>query len=555
MCRYHITNSYGFIKNKILASRQKRFAEIAREMDFVEMGIYNYTVSSDSEADLNARLQGVTASAIAGDIVIVQLPSGNGAIYEEKLMRMLNDKEAKVILLWHSMNYYIEYKNRLAIWADFDYEPAQVCQAFMSSKWQIKHLFINGISEIHKQYELDAKSYDWIHVGFGIHDKNGNYCQWLGVAMQSIIEHTNSRVHFHIVHDDTMTDLNRHRLIYICSRNGHRISFHNIEANLFGDLEDRMKGYTIGALFRIMLPEICTELSKIIYLDADLLINCDIKELWDINISEYCLAAVPDENVVKGYIRTNPTAHNQVDKEQYFNSGVLYLNLDSIRSKGNIFDEICNYLKDNPDSNLPDQDALNVIYRRNKLLLDSKWNRHVRDIHGQDNLTLEACIYHYVGHLPACYSGGAIDYLYMDTVRRTPWGIEAYTFLLRRSLQRQLTQINNLEMLSSVLAMHNKKLIFYGVENSSMQALYEILSVDQYESYRIGNALDNHGKLQCIPFDFIKNLDIGSYVVFVLAQADGGKGLQNLNELGLTVNKDYFIIQNIMDVEKGGWLV
>ena len=31
---------------------------------------------------------------------------------------------------------------------------------------------------------------DEVHIGFGLHDETGRYSKWVGLAMQSIIDHT-----------------------------------------------------------------------------------------------------------------------------------------------------------------------------------------------------------------------------------------------------------------------------------------------------------------------------------------------------------------------------
>ena len=98
-----------------------------------------------------------------------------------------------------------------------------------------------------------------------------------------------------------------------------------------------------------MLPKIRGDLNRIIYLDADLLFNRDIQELWDIDINDYCLAAVPDLNVKKGYIWTYPTRGKVIEKSIYFNSGVLYMNLENIRKKGDLHTQTIEYLKEHAE--------------------------------------------------------------------------------------------------------------------------------------------------------------------------------------------------------------
>ena len=42
-------------------------------------------------------------------------------------------------------------------------------------------------------------------------------------------------------------------------------------------------------MFRCYLPQVLYEVDKVIYLDADLLVLRDIKELWDVDVSRYCI--------------------------------------------------------------------------------------------------------------------------------------------------------------------------------------------------------------------------------------------------------------------------
>ena len=552
MSKYHISNNYGFIKNPRIASQQNEIFQIAKTMDFLEVAIYDYPVETDSDEDLIARIQGIIASVESGDFIFLQLPTDNGPVFEEKLIRAIHEvKDTKVILLWHSKGYYLKHQHELSIWADGDCPPKQFYEAARQSKWHIKKMLFNTIDEIN---DVDATSDNLIHIGMGVHDKNGEYTSWLGVTMQSIIDHTQSKVCFHILHDETMTEINRHRLMHICRSSGNSIFFHSIEATCFDKQSQRMKGYTIGALFRILLPEICSDLSRILYLDSDLLINCDIRELWDIDIESYCLGAVLDEKVAKGWIWTKATSSHQVAKESYFNSGVIYMNLNKIRKKGKMKELVEKWLDENLDSDLPDQDALNVIYKDETLLIDQKWNTLVEDLRFKGDTKLKECIYHYVGTEPAVYFGKEIDYLYMNTLKKTPWGMSKYNFLLKRSLNRQLNQIRNLEdIIHSLLLNGDKKLIFYGSENASMKKLYDLLSVKNYESYRIAED-ENNGILPCKKFSYLKELKKGSYLVFVLIQADGGKALSKLEALELKMNEDFFVIQNVMDVQDGGFL-
>jgi lipopolysaccharide biosynthesis glycosyltransferase len=107
---------------------------------------------------------------------------------------------------------------------------------------------------------------------------------------------------------------------------------------------------------------------KVLYLDCDIVVTGDIAGLWQTDLSDYLLAAVPipwfDRDHVPGFPEDTP----------YVNSGVILFNLERWRTEDNerrIFDYIDKHrdvLRDR------DQDALNGCFHGSILYLDYKWN-------------------------------------------------------------------------------------------------------------------------------------------------------------------------------------
>ena len=52
-----------------------------------------------------------------------------------------------------------------------------------------------------------------IHVALAIYDPSGTYSQHAGVVITSLFEHTSRPVTVHILHDDTLSDVNKLRFI------------------------------------------------------------------------------------------------------------------------------------------------------------------------------------------------------------------------------------------------------------------------------------------------------------------------------------------------------
>lgn len=598
--KIHITNLYNFNSGDELVSKQHRFAEAGRVLGFYEMGVFAYPVETDTAGELSKRLDGVIAALEPEDLVYVQLPTENGYEYERLLLSKIKSyRNTKVVLVLHDLKMLSEERDKdlqdkycsLFHMADAVIAPtvreaavlkkAGVSNLLFCDNIQLADMAVSAGTDTGKwsylrdfylkKVLIDAKAIicagdamaaefgvqnrkDEVQIGFGLYDKTGNYSVWVGVAMQSIMENTDAAVCFHILHDETLNQQNRKRLTQVAANGGQRVLFHFLDKSSFSELTDQMGLYTIGALFRIMLPEMLPELKKIIYLDADILANRDIKELWDADITNYCLAAVPDADVVSGLVRPIAVKRNEVQANRYFNSGVLYMNLQRIREKGNMREAIVAYLQKSQESNLPDQDALNAVYGESTLLLDGVWNTFVRPLQNKQVREVEKRIYHYVGSRCILYSLAGVDRLYYETTGRTPWGEEECRKQLDKSLNRITDRINQLEKLLHCCADGNKMHIFYGEETYAMRNIYQLLSIREGD-YRVVSKPREEpaGVLPCRELSSLLQEE-SPYVVLVLPDADGGNAIANLEQMGLENEKDFFVIPRLLPPSLGGYM-
>lgn len=89
--KVHITNIYGHSSVSTALKAQNRTADIARRvLNFNELGIYCYDISSDSTEMLYSRLDGIIASVGYGDIVIFQYPTWNDIRFDKTLINRLS---------------------------------------------------------------------------------------------------------------------------------------------------------------------------------------------------------------------------------------------------------------------------------------------------------------------------------------------------------------------------------------------------------------------------------------------------------------------------------
>ena len=143
---------------------------------------------------------------------------------------------------------------------------------------------------------------------------------------------------------------------------------------------------TIGAMYRLMLPEILPpDITKVIYLDADTIVNLDIKDLWQIDLGNHPVAAVTEfscglsvENVKKVF----PLVYQGIiEPENYFNSGMLVIDLEHMYTDGrlNVFEQ-CLKIFETEQTRYLDQDILNILFMNNFSKLPAKYNRLVFDV-------------------------------------------------------------------------------------------------------------------------------------------------------------------------------
>ena len=295
-------------------------------------------------------------------------------------------------------------------------------------------------------------------------------------------------------------------------------------------------------------------MDKIIYLDADILVNRDIKELWDTDIQDYCLAAVPDYSTVNGLETPYPVAKQEVPASHYFNSGVLCMNLDRIRAKGNMHENILNYLEENPSARLLDQDALNAVYCGETILVDESWNTFTHLIQYTPGKPLENKLYHFAASTLILYTMSEIDRAYYETICRTPWGEEEGKKHLYRALGRVNERLRQLEEVITQTSDFDKKHIFYGRETNAMKNIYRLLPIREGD-YRILDETDAEQNriLPCRPFTDLSE-EKEAYVVFVLPEADGWTSIARLEAMGLKRERDFFEIPCLLSPNRGGYI-
>lgn len=195
-----------------------------------------------------------------------------------------------------------------------------------------------------------------INIAFSIND---NHCLYVFFTISMIKKYT-TNLDIFVLHTD-LSDKSKDRLRTLETESVN-IHFVKIDRDLFSNLPLTLDGITIETYYRYLLPEILVDCDKVIYLDSDLLIRCDVKELWDIDVSQHYLAGVNEIDIINRFPDHKLKLGFDLD-ELFINVGVLICNLQKMRQ-----DKITHHLFTETERLkdiilFQDQDVINVALK------------------------------------------------------------------------------------------------------------------------------------------------------------------------------------------------
>ena len=205
-----------------------------------------------------------------------------------------------------------------------------------------------------------------IHIGYGI---DNNYIRCCATSIVSFLKNNlHKNFHFHIVSSKIdKTSINILKLL--AEQYNFNISIYIIDDNYFNKLPTQ-KAFPTSMYFRFLLPIFNKNLSKILYVDADIICLNNIKKLLSFDLKDNIIAAVPDTKDMNEARNNDLNLKNHI----YFNSGMMLINIQKW-NEYDIFNKLIDILSNNMyNFKFPDQDALNLILTQKILYLPRKFN-------------------------------------------------------------------------------------------------------------------------------------------------------------------------------------
>lgn len=242
---------------------------------------------------------------------------------------------------------------------------------------------------------------------------NSKYVPYMIVSLHSAIAnkqpHTKYNVHI-IAKDFTSKDVEKIK----------HLEQKNVQINIYPAQELNLDFSHLGrfgsfevALQKLFVGEYLKNIPKVLYIDADTLIQEDLSAVYRTNIENNYVAAVKDGLMYQ--FPEHIAALNLRNKEFYFNSGIMLLNLEKIR-QDEIIKKSVIYFNTHNDV-FGDQDVLNVVFagkavplsyryncnsvffeEKDAKFLSSFWNENVPST--LKDVYKNAAILHFAGHKP-----------------------------------------------------------------------------------------------------------------------------------------------------------
>ena len=225
-----------------------------------------------------------------------------------------------------------------------------------------------------------------------------NYARPLAVTLTSVLcnRAEGDALFFHVL-DGGITNSNKQKLYRLIKKFSSTLNFISVQDQIFSGLDLRILSdshVTQAAYYRILLPSLLPE-ERCIYMDCDMICRASLAPLWNIPLGNCPVAAVRDIDADKHSLR--------LGLSQYFNSGLLLMNLEAMR-KEKIQEQCLQFMRKHPDRIvMHDQDVLNCVLSGRIHELDMTWNCQVAKTHkcketGFHALSRTANILHFIGH-------------------------------------------------------------------------------------------------------------------------------------------------------------
>ena len=187
---------------------------------------------------------------------------------------------------------------------------------------------------------------------------NTGYVEHLAVAIRSLLESNSGEIITIYIINSDINEVTWRQLETLVTHSKSRLIDIKISDN---DLDGLVTPHHLKkeTYYRLFIPE-KLQISKVLYLDADIVVNGSLRELYEVDVDKYYLAAVE----TPGFVVHHDLGMSEESK--YFNAGVILINIAMWRRE-RVKERVIEVVKERPWAiQFADQCGLNAV-------VDGKW--------------------------------------------------------------------------------------------------------------------------------------------------------------------------------------
>ncbi|ECK7424008.1 DUF4422 domain-containing protein, partial [Campylobacter jejuni] len=262
----------------------------------------------------------------------------------------------------------------------FGYLGEWICGIFFTyikiKKYLLKELNVIYIKNYELQQEITpAFKENNIPIIFSCDD---NYLSYLAVLLYSIKAHSSKEYNYDIcILYNCLNQGNMQKVINFIQDINISVRFINITPYIY-QAKKQVYFHTVAhfkesTYYRFFIPLIFKEFQKIIYLDSDIIIQCNLSDLYSIDFDKPLAAAKCMIFSQVKQVDHRITKLKMKQPENYFQAGVMVYNIQKCLNI-NFTQKCLNKLQELKDPPLVDQDVLNAVFEGDIHYISLKWN-------------------------------------------------------------------------------------------------------------------------------------------------------------------------------------
>lgn len=262
---------------------------------------------------------------------------------------------------------------------------------------------------------------------------DNNFAEQCATMLASLL--TNNRMNDVVVHvfEESLSKDVKNDLLAFVETFGQSLKFYHVTSELLEGCEIQVgSAVTMATFYRLIVTSVISDITieRILYLDCDMVVNCNLACLFDMDMREYPVAAVRDICKPQGEQHAYDIAMSY--DSRYFNAGMMLIDLKKWR-ENNYEKRLLEVSARLKSRSFPDQDPLNIVFRGKWLELAPTWNRfhfvryydvHFCTKHDMLDYISHPKIIHYAN--PTCRPWQDVEYVPLRGVydkykAMTPW--------------------------------------------------------------------------------------------------------------------------------------